>query len=94
MGADAYLINISRGAVVNQQALTKALQSGGLAGAALDCFETEPLPDESPLWRLPNTYITPHMSGATFARSSAMVVVDNIRRMLNGEAPFPIHRII
>ncbi len=93
MPNSAYLINISRGAVVNEQAITHALQAGQIAGAALDCFEQEPLNESSPLWDMPNVYVTPHMSGATFARSAALVVVENINKMERGEAPSPIHRM-
>ncbi|MBD2443849.1 D-2-hydroxyacid dehydrogenase [Dolichospermum sp. FACHB-1091] len=60
---DSYLINIARGAIVDESALTKALQEGWIAGAALDTVFTEPLPAESPLWTLPNVFITPHCSG-------------------------------
>lgn len=60
---DSYLINIARGAIVEESALTKALQEGWIAGAALDTVFTEPLPAESPLWTLPNVFITPHCSG-------------------------------
>lgn len=93
MPAGSYLINISRGAVVDEPAVTSALQSGQLAGAALDCFTHEPLSAESLLWSLPNVHITPHISGATFARSAAMAVVENIRRMERGKEPEPIHRM-
>lgn len=59
----SYLINIARGAIVDESALTKALQEGWIAGTALDTVFTEPLPAESPLWTLPNVFITPHCSG-------------------------------
>lgn len=61
----AYLINISRGAVVDEPALIELLQKGTLGGAALDVFAEEPLPPESPLWDLENVIITPHVSGTT-----------------------------
>ena len=54
------LINISRGAIVNQNALTDALKSGRLKGAALDVFAIEPLPADDPLWNMPNVIISPH----------------------------------
>lgn len=60
---DSYLINIARGAIVDESALTQALQAGWISGAALDTVFTEPLPAESPLWTLPNVFITPHCSG-------------------------------
>lgn len=61
----AYLIDISRGGIVDQTALTDIIRTGRIAGALLDVFETEPLPPESPLWELENVLITPHVSGTT-----------------------------
>lgn len=58
----AYILNISRGEVIDEAAMIAALQSGHLAGAYLDVFEQEPLPTESPLWNLPNVIVTPHNS--------------------------------
>ena len=63
MPADAVLINVSRGKLVDERALIFALQAGTIGGAGLDVFEHEPLAPESPLWALPNVIITPHMSG-------------------------------
>lgn len=93
MPEGSHLISISRGAVLREESLIAQIQAGRIAGAALDCFHTEPLPADSLLWSLPNVHITPHMSGATFARTAALVVVDNIQRMEQGDAPFPIHRM-
>lgn len=59
----AWLINVSRGAVIDQKALTEALQERRIAGAVLDVFEREPLPRSSPLWTLRNSVVTPHISG-------------------------------
>ncbi len=58
----AYLVDVSRGGVVDHEALTAVLKAGKLAGAALDVFPEEPLPAESPLWKLPNVIISPHIS--------------------------------
>jgi phosphoglycerate dehydrogenase-like enzyme len=65
MKPDGYLINVSRGPLVDESALAEALRSRKIAGAALDVFEKEPLPPESPLWDLENLLITPHIAGFT-----------------------------
>jgi len=95
--AGGYVINVSRGAVIDDEALLALLHSGHIAGAALDTFAQEPLEPESPLWAAQTTHsnmhITPHISGATYAKSTAKVVVDNILRLEQGEEPFPIHQI-
>ncbi len=83
----SYLYNIARGKVIDENALIAALQSGALAGAGLDVFETEPLPVESPLWKMENVIITPHTSGITpyyFARA-AEIFAANLHRYLEGE---------
>lgn len=59
---DAVIINISRGKVINESALIKTLEQGRLSGVAMDVFEEEPLPQQSPLWSMPKVYITPHNS--------------------------------
>ena len=63
MKPDAWLINIARGAMVDEPALIAALQEGRIGGAALDVFAEEPLPADSPLWDMPNVIISPHNSG-------------------------------
>lgn len=63
MHREAWLVNVGRGALVDEPALVRALSSDGIGGAALDVFETEPLPEDSPLWDLPNVIVSPHMSG-------------------------------
>ncbi len=63
MKSDAFVINVGRGALVDEAALIQALESHAIAGAALDVFETEPLPEDSPLWSLPRVIITPHSLG-------------------------------
>jgi phosphoglycerate dehydrogenase-like enzyme len=82
-----YLVNVGRGAVVDEQAMIAALASGRLAGAALDVFVEEPLPADSPLWELPNVLVSPHCSdhtGATDGRGVELFV-DNLRRFARGE---------
>lgn len=65
MRHDAILINVARGGIVDQRALTNALVSGHLAGAGLDVFDPEPLDNADPLWDLPNVILTPHNSGSS-----------------------------
>jgi phosphoglycerate dehydrogenase-like enzyme len=65
MKPGAHFINVGRGELVDETALIQALNSQHLAGAALDVFATEPLPEDSPLWSMKNVLITPHSSGAT-----------------------------
>jgi glyoxylate/hydroxypyruvate reductase len=82
----AVLINIGRGALVDQSALIAALQSGHLGGAALDVFDTEPLPATSPLWDMPNVLVSPH-SGSTSDRENDRLTdlfCENLRRFLAG----------
>lgn len=65
MKKEAFFINVSRGAVVNESDLIEALTSGRIRGASLDVFAVEPLPEDSPLWDIPNLYITPHYSSVS-----------------------------
>lgn len=87
MPAESTLINISRGAVIDEQDLLNALNHNAIKAAVLDVFSAEPLPAEHELWQHPKVTITPHISGATYARSGASVIVNNIKRMENGEMP-------
>ncbi|WP_020374539.1 2-hydroxyacid dehydrogenase [Sulfobacillus thermosulfidooxidans] len=85
----AILINTSRGAVIDEQALIEALRTGKLAGAGLDVFETEPLPPDSPLRALPNVTLLPHVGSATVETRLAMAqrAWHNILAYLNGQKP-------
>ena len=65
MKRTAYLVNTSRGPIVDEAALVRALQDGAIAGAGLDVFEPEPLPLDHPFRKLPNTLITPHLGYVT-----------------------------
>jgi len=87
MKRSAFLINVARGGVVDQPALVEALQAGLIAGAALDVFAEEPLPDGHPLWKMPNVLITPHMAGfhAGYPDEALPIVIENIRHFLVGD---------
>jgi len=87
MRSTAFLVNISRGRVVDEQALIRALQSGWIAGAGLDVTVEEPLPKENPLWDMPNVILTPHMSGLSDHYSARLteVFADNLRRYRAGK---------
>jgi D-2-hydroxyacid dehydrogenase (NADP+) len=80
------LINICRGAVVDEAALTRALREGWIAGAGLDVFEREPLPPESELWGMDNVYISAHITGGTarYFERAVPIFCDNLRRYLEG----------
>jgi phosphoglycerate dehydrogenase-like enzyme len=84
MKRSAWLINIARGAVTQEAALVAALETGRIAGAVLDVFETEPLPADHALWKLPNAMVTPHISGPSTAEEIAPIFNDNLRRFLAG----------
>ncbi len=83
---NAYLVDVSRGGVVDHEALASALKAGKLVGAALDVFPIEPLPPESPLWKLPNVLITPHISGITpfYDERAIDLFAENLRRYIIG----------
>jgi len=81
----ARVVNTSRGALVDEPALLEALRAGRLAGAILDVFVDEPLPEDSPWWDAPNVIVTPHASGVTLRYFDALVV-ENVRRYLGGES--------
>jgi phosphoglycerate dehydrogenase-like enzyme len=83
----AYFVNVGRGPTVHLDALDAALDAGQLGGAALDVFETEPLPPDHPLWRRPNVLITPHVAGVGphEATRRYAVLLENCRRFLAGQ---------
>lgn len=87
MRTSACLVNIGRGAIVDLADLTAALQAGEIAGAALDVFETEPLPAAHPLWRMEKVIITPHVAGygGHVAERHLAVLVENVGRFRRGE---------
>lgn len=83
----AVLVNVARGLVVDEDAMVRALKTGLLGGAVLDVFRQEPLPAESPLWKLPNVVMTPHVSGATplYGERGAATAAANLTAFLAGE---------
>jgi phosphoglycerate dehydrogenase-like enzyme len=89
MKKGSYLVNVSRGALADENALYEALTSGHLAGAGLDVFSQEPADPNSPLLKHPNVVATPHIAGVTLGTSlgRAQCVLDNIDRVSDGLAP-------
>ena len=87
MKPTAYYISIGRGDTVDEEALVSALESKKIAGAALDVFRTEPLPEGHPLWRLDNVIITPHVGGMSdiYADQALPILEENLSRYLKGE---------
>ncbi|GGE48207.1 2-hydroxyacid dehydrogenase [Actibacterium pelagium] len=81
----AFLLNPGRGALVDDEALISALDTGHLAGATLDVFREEPLPQDHAFWPHPKVTVTPHIASETRAETAAMVVAENIRRSEAGE---------
>lgn len=93
MKQGAILVNVARGELVDEDALAAACRAGRIAGAGLDVAKVEPLPADSPLWRLPNVVVTPHLAGGGADNSSLLVdmIDENLRRYLKGE---PLTRIV
>ena len=87
MRQDAYLINVSRGPLIEDAALVAALRENRIAGAALDVFSEEPLPADSPYWSLDNVLVTPHIAAVTerlWERQYALIS-DNLKRFFAGQ---------
>lgn len=82
----AYVVNVGRGSVLDEDALVAALENGTIAGAALDVMKTEPLPEDSPLWTAPNIVLTPHCAGGRPVEPEKLVA-DNIAAVLAGRQP-------
>lgn len=93
MRRTAYLLNISRGGLVDEADLIAALQEGLIAGAGLDVLEKEPPDPDNPLWAMPNVIITPHISGMTedYAERVASLFADNLKRYLSGQ---PLQNVV
>ncbi|MBN1658416.1 MAG: D-2-hydroxyacid dehydrogenase [Anaerolineae bacterium] len=86
MKPGAYLVNIARGAIVDEMALIQALREGWIAGAGLDVFEQEPLPADSPLWGMDHALISPHVAGFTprYDERAAQLFAENLTRYTAG----------
>jgi glyoxylate reductase len=89
MKKTAYLINNSRGPVVDEKALYEALKKGQIAGAGLDVFEQEPTPVDNPLLKLDNVVVAPHISSASLETRSKMaeMVAENLVAFFQGKKP-------
>ena len=89
MKASAMVINVGRGPVIDEAALIRALENKKIAGAALDVFEEEPLPESSPLWEMENVLISPHCTDRTrnpdWLDLSAQAFVENFQRFIQGQ---------
>lgn len=93
MSPGAYLVDVSRGGIIQAQALLEALREKKIAGAALDVFAEEPLPSSSPFWKLPNVLISPHISGISphYAKRAVDLFSENLERYLIGEELFNLY---
>jgi phosphoglycerate dehydrogenase-like enzyme len=93
MKSTAFLVNVTRGGIVDEEALAEALKTGEIAGAALDVVETEPLHEGSPLWDVPNLLLTPHRAGASQHRHRQIIdfFKQNLGRYLAGE---PLRNVV
>jgi len=85
MKKTAYFINVARGAIVNETDLITALNSDTIKGAALDVFVEEPLPENSPLWDMPNIFITPHIAAQSpyYIDRALKIFTENLNRFLH-----------
>ena len=95
LGPDGYLISMGRGPVVDEAALTRALSDGTIAGAGLDVFDKEPLPETSPLWGMENVIVTPHIGGLSdrYAAQAAPIIQRNLEAWDQGGADALTNRV-
>jgi phosphoglycerate dehydrogenase-like enzyme len=91
MKKSVYLVNVSRGGIIDENALIKALKEGVIAGAGLDVFEKEPINRDNPLLKLENVVLTPHVAGGggteEMMKERAEFIAQNIERMVKGKKP-------
>jgi phosphoglycerate dehydrogenase-like enzyme len=95
MKPTAVLVNIGRGELIDDEALVAALKAHKIAGAALDAFRQEPLPEDHPYWSLDNVLLTPHLAGMSdiYAEQVLEIFEENVRRYLAGETNNLINRV-
>ncbi len=95
MKSSAYVINIARGGVIDDDAIIAALNSGSIAGAALDAFEPEPLPADHPFWDVENLLITPHMAGMSeaYVEQAMPIIETNLRAFIGGKLEEMVNRV-
>ena len=95
MKPGAYLVNVSRGGVVDEDALVDALRHGAIAGAGLDVFSSEPLPDDHPLWSMDNVIITPRVGGMSdvYVEQCLPLLCRNLRAFLAGDTANMVNRV-
>jgi phosphoglycerate dehydrogenase-like enzyme len=93
MKENVYVVSVSRGAIIDTDALVEALQSGKVRAAGLDVTHPEPLPTDHPLWKMPNVTITPHMAHASDGIEARQIELfrDNIRRFVVG---LPLRNVV
>ena len=93
MKPTAYIVNIGRGGTIQEEKLVQALQEEWIAGAGLDVFETEPLPEDSPLWDMENVILTAHYAGLTphYEERAMAIFVENLERYMNGQ---PLRNVV
>jgi phosphoglycerate dehydrogenase-like enzyme len=89
--AHAYFINVGRSNVVDDEALVSALANGSLAGAVLDVFDVEPVPQDSPLWDAPNLLITGHIAAISHPDLIAPIFLENYKHFVSGQ---PLQNVI
>jgi phosphoglycerate dehydrogenase-like enzyme len=87
MKPTAFLLNLGRGELVDEEALIRVLKSGKIAGAGLDTYWQEPLPKEHPFWGMKNVIVSPHMAGMSdiYVEQALTIFEENLRRFINGE---------